>query len=513
MKRNLRNSEAKQKTITSYHNTLSGIIWILSGNVFQASSQIAVFLILARLLTPRDFGIVNTAFIVIGFAQLFSTLGVGYALVQKSNLEKQHLSTGFTSSITFGLLLGSLLWFFSPVFSDFFQVQELTPILRWLALTFPLRSTSLVSESLLKRDLQFRYLAGANVISFTLGYGIVGIILAVFGFGVWALVTANIVQIFIQSIILIAIKPHPKSLLFDIHSFKELMNFGGGLTITSLFNYLALQGDYLIVGRFLGVEALGLYSRAYQLMALPATTLGQSLDQVLFPTMARVQDKPKQLGIAYRRSITVVALLILPLTVCTTILAPEIIQVLLGNNWKETIVPFQILSFGMLFRISYKICDSLIIAKGKVYQQAWRHGFYAIAVLGFAWLGHYWGIVGVAIGVLCALAVNFILLNQLSLGLTSLNWEVFLTAYIPAILLTSVTFTAVITVVKLLRDWSITGIWTLLISTVITSSIFLFVLYFAPKFPVSKELVGKDCLWMIEKSRDYLSKLKVKPKI
>jgi PST family polysaccharide transporter len=213
------------------------------------------------------------------------------------------------------------------------------------------------------------------------------------------------------------------------------MYFGGGFIAGRICNTLAGQGDRIVVARWLGAASLGFYQRAYQLMALPANLFGMALDKVLFPVMAKLQNQPAQLRKAYRTGVMLIALLVLPISALAYQLAPEIISVLLGDQWAEAVTPFRILAVGMLFRTSYKMSDSLARATGAVYRRAWRQGIYAALVFGGAWVGQSWGVSGVAYGILAAIFVNFLFMAQLSVKITSMTWRDFLIAHLPGSIL------------------------------------------------------------------------------
>src|SRR5262249_14337073 len=158
---------------------------------------------------------------------------------------------------------------FAPAIADFFQNDQVTSVLRVIIIVFPLSGVTVVAESLIRRHLRFRKLVQIEVIAYAISYGIVGISLALLGFGVWSLVGAYIVEEIIKAIALLVAQPHPKKPQFNIKAAQELFSFGAGMTITNIFNYFAVQGDNLIVGRWLGMAALGLYGRAYNLMRIP----------------------------------------------------------------------------------------------------------------------------------------------------------------------------------------------------------------------------------------------------
>ncbi len=466
---------------------------MFTGSGVQAILQWLVLIVLARLLTPADFGLVSAALVVVGLSQNLSQLGVGPAVVQIPQLEARHLRTGFTMSVLFGFLLAGLIWLLSPYIADFFRMQELTPVLRALSWIFPFSGSSVMAESLLQRELHFRWLSGIQVVSYAVGYGVVGVSLAFLGFGVWALVSANLAQTLVKSTILLIVQPCPKRPQIERGAFRELMYFGGGFTLARISNYVALQGDNLVVGRWLGAAALGLYGRAYQLMVLPATLFGQVLDSVLFPAMAKVQDEPERLATAYRRGVALLGLLILPTSAATFMLAPELIQVFLGPAWRDAVVPFQILTVGMLFRTSYKMSDSLARATGAVYRRAWRQGVYAALVVGGAWIGQRWGITGVSYGVLGAITVNFFLMAELSLRLTAMTWKSLLEVHYPALSLTAIVCLEVWGVALLTKTLALPAIVLLSASGLVVASSLLVLLLLTPKF-----VLGRDGVWMLK---------------
>ncbi|MDR5684516.1 MAG: lipopolysaccharide biosynthesis protein [Armatimonadota bacterium] len=431
---------------------LDGMAWTSASVAAQAALQLATLAVLARLLQPRDFGIVAAALVFVGLSAVFSQLGVGPAIVQRPDLAGTHLRVGFTLSVALGVAVASLTWAASPLIAASLQMPELAPVLRALAWLFPIAALSVVSEALLQREMRFRDLAVVDVTAWTCGYAAVAIALAHRGLGVWALVAASLTQAALRTLLLRARRPHPSAPSWDPQAARQLLRFGVGFTLARIANQLAGQADNLVVGARLGPQALGLYGRAYQLMAAPATLFGQVLDKVLFPGMARLQGERERLATAYRRGVTLVGLLALPVSAGVVVLAPEIVAVILGPRWDDAVVPLQILAAGTLCRTSYKISDSLARATGAVYARAWRQLLYAAAVGGGAWLGSAWGLEGVAAGVLAAIALNFLLMAHLSLRLTGLRWTEFAAAHWPGLLAAGVVVGIVWPVAMLLRE-------------------------------------------------------------
>jgi O-antigen/teichoic acid export membrane protein len=432
--------------------TLTGMLWTASANGVNAVLKVLVLIVLTRLLTPADFGIVSAALIVIGFSEVFSQLGLGPALVQREELDARHTQTAFAASVVLGLGLAALIWLLAPWIARFFHMQRSVDVLRALAWVFPLRGISAVAECLVQRDLRFRWLAKIDVLTYGLGYGLIGIGMALAGFGVWSLVGAQVAQALLRAGVLLSLHPPALRPAPSWVAFRHLIDFGAGFTAARVANFLANQGDNIVVGRILGPASLGIYTRAYQLMAVPTTLFGDVLDRVLFPTMARVQRDPQRLAAAYLQAVASIALVMLPLGVVLTVLAPEFITVLLGPRWGAVVPPFQVFAIALLFRTSYKMSDSLARATGAVYRRAWRQVIYASLVFGGAWAGSAWGVAGVAVGVLASLTLNFFLMAHLSLVVSHTSWRAFAEAHAPAALTALVAGGTALLAVTALRE-------------------------------------------------------------
>lgn len=409
--------------------TKHGLLWTLGGTGATMLSRLGILMVLARLLTPADYGAVEAAMTSIIFFTIFSQLGVGPAVIQRPELTETHIRVAGTLSVLLGCLVAGIVYLCADPISHFFHRDDLQPILRVLAIVLVLQGVFTVSESQLRRDMQFKALSIIDFVSYTLGYGAIGIFAASAGYGVWSLVAAQVGQSLIRTSILLWVKPHAMRPSLRLKEARDLVGFGAGFTVASLANQLATNGDNLVVGRMLGTTALGNYGRAYQLMVSPAALFGGVVDRVLFPAMAQIQEHSERLTAAYRRCVSVVALASLPTAAVLVVLAPEAVRVAIGPNWGSAVEPFRILAAGLLFRTGYKISDSLTRATGSVYRRAWRQIVYAGAVLFGAWYGCRYDLTGVAYGVLAAITLNFLLMADLSLRVVRLSWLNFLSAH------------------------------------------------------------------------------------
>lgn len=403
-----------------------GFFWQFGGAIFKTFAQLGILFILARLISKAEFGIVQSALVVVGLSQLLSQMGVGPALVQKVNLTPTHIKVGSTISLGLGLTFFLIVYSSSGLIASFFKMPELQSVLKVIAFIFIIEGITTVSQSLLLRQMEQKTLIQINFFSYLVGYGIVAVLLAYYGYGIWSLIIGQIALSFLKSILSYLKCKHSVMPSFSRKEAKELLHYGGGFTLAKLFNFFALEGDNVITGRYLGAEALGVYSRAYSIMVRPVSLIGDSIDAALFPAMAAKQDEPDRLIEAFINGSKLISFLCIPIASVIIFSSKEIIHVLLGSEWGDTVLPLQILTAGLLFRMGYKMGDCLTKATGNVYSRAKRQFLYALGVILGCYAGSHWGIVGVAFGTLFSVLLNYILMIHLSLNILKINWAYFL---------------------------------------------------------------------------------------
>jgi O-antigen/teichoic acid export membrane protein len=478
-----------RRTLT--HKTIDGLFWASFGAVTNVALQLAVVAVLARLLAPKDFGMVAAAGTFIGLASILVDLGVGPAIVQRRQLTADHINTGFTMSVSMGLIIGSAFALAAPVIAHLYRMPELTNILRALSLLFPITSLGLVAQALLSREMRFRRMSIRNVMSYIFGYGLVSVTLALLGFGVWSLVLGQLVQTSLQAFQTILIAGQHVRFGWNGKARRDLMSYGIGFTLARFGNYAANQGDNVIVGRMLGPIALGFYSRAYQFIALPANLFGSVTNAVLFPAMSAVQHEQEKLERAYRQSIAIIAMVTLPVSGLLFVAAPEAVAVLLGPKWTAVVAPFQILVLSLLFRTSYKLSDSLARASAATMNRAWRQWFYAASVIGGALVGTHHGITGVAVGVSIAIVINFLLMLQLSMMLSGVSAKTLLVIHLRHLVVALVTTLAAYVAIRLARSADIHEFGCLVTASAAAGATWLLIAALVPK------LVGEELTFLI----------------
>lgn len=411
--------------------TVAAARWRVAGSVLQGGVQFAVGVLLARMLPPSDFGLVALAYVVVGLALLFSELGLGTSLVRMRPLTDAHVRTAFTTALLLGGTAAALLWLAAPAAAVLLRHGALTDVLRGLAPLFVLAAAGSTARALLQRRLDFRSLFAVDLAGYTGGYAPVALLLALNGYGVRALVWGMLAQSAIATVVALAVVRHPVRPRIGRSELRELAGFGGGTSLVRLAGFAAGHFDNLVVGRWLGPFALGLYGRAYNVVNLPLAYLNDPAWHVLYPALAEVRDQPERVRRAYLAAVRVNALTAAPVMAGMAVAAPHLVPALYGPGWAGAVLPLQFLCLGGLFRSLYRVSGALAHASGRVYAEAARQAVFAGLVVTGAAVGSRWGIGGVGAGVACAGFAMYVMMSRLSLRVLGCGWRPFVAAQLP----------------------------------------------------------------------------------
>jgi PST family polysaccharide transporter len=412
---------ANQQTRGLARRARRGIAWTTAGALVTNLVRLGVYAALGRLLSRTEFGVVAAAMTVIQLGNTLSDLGIGIALVQRKELEREHIETAFTFSVVLGIVLGGAVFAGADLFARFYGIESSVALIRLLSLLFVLRGVSLVSSFMCRRNMSFRALTIADLAGYLSGSAL-AIALALSGAGAWALAAGYLLETTTSVALLLYFAP-PPALRLRLHKrhFKDLFGFGMGQSASNLASYFASNGDYMVVGHFLGAGQLGLYQRAYELMRFPATVFSSVAGSVLFSAFAKVQDDPERLGRAFRRTLFASAIVLLPASVGLIVLAPEVVRILLGPGWSGVEWPFRIMAASMLFRVTYKVGSLVGVSSGNVWGLAlWLTG-YAACVIGGALIAMRWDILGVSCTTALSVFLLFLALTRFGMQATTLR--------------------------------------------------------------------------------------------
>jgi PST family polysaccharide transporter len=420
--------------------TRKGLAWAATEAGLKFVIQFGIMAALARLLSESERGVSDAALVVVGISLIFSQLGVGPAIVQRQELEARHEDAAFWVSLAFGVICAGLLWGLSPTIAALMKMPSLAGVLAVLSIVFPIAAMAVVPESLLQRNLRFDVLARAELISFVAGSGVVSISCAAAGQGVWSIVLGYLVQSILRSLLVIGFYGWRTPGRFCANAFKDLLAFSGGVTFARVANYLATNGDKLVVGRVLGESALGFYGRAYQIMVAPANLIGQVIEKVLFPALSKAQDDRQKLGRAYCQGMRFLGLVMIPMGIAISVVAHELIVVILGAKWGPAASPLAVFAGGLLFKTEMKLSNSVIRACGAAFQMAWCQVVYMVAVLVGAIVAPQLvqaelRLTAVSLGVLGAIGVCYFQSAAICRKLVGISWRKLLAEHMPGLVL------------------------------------------------------------------------------
>lgn len=312
-----------------------GLTWTLIDTWGSQLLGLFIFILLARLLTPVDFGLVALAAVFVAFAQLLVDQGLGDAVVQRPTLTRRQLDTAFWASMVTGLLLSVAGVILAIPIAAALGDQRLEPIVQVLSVTFVLTALSSIQTGLLRREMAFRSLALRRLVAVALS-GIVGVGMALGGFGAWSLVGQQVASALVSVVMLWAVTPWRPSLQFSRQDFGELFGFGIHVVGGDALNFVSRNLDRLLIGVVLGPVALGFYAVAYRILDTSQTLLINAARKLIFPTFSRLQHDPARIRRAYSRMNRASSALTLPGYVGLALVAQEATVTLFGARWAES---------------------------------------------------------------------------------------------------------------------------------------------------------------------------------
>ncbi|MGZ4852906.1 MAG: MOP flippase family protein [Halobacteriota archaeon] len=376
--------------------TVSGIGWSATSQVARLLMQILISAILARLLTPNDFGLIAMVVVFSNFVAIFSNLGLSSAIVQRKELPEGALSSIFWIGLGTGALLTIALAASAPLIAAFYAEPRLTPLIVFISTTFFISSFGLVPTALLVKEMRFKALSLIGIATLAIA-GPISVFLAFAGYGVWSLAW-NTVLLSAISVVLTWMYyrwiPHGSFALRDV---KGLLGFGMNLTGSSLVGYFQSNLDNLLIGKFLGSAALGFYNLAYNLLLFPLTNISDVVGRVMFPALSVIQHDTQQVRDAYVVANRYIAAVSFPTMTGLIVLAPELIVVVFGPKWVASIPLVQILAVTAIEQSIGISVSWLFLSQGRT-DTLFRLNIFTtiVVVISFA-VGLRGGVVGVAI--------------------------------------------------------------------------------------------------------------------
>lgn len=341
-----------------------GVGWNAIGSYSTQGVNFILQIILARLLSPSDYGIIAMMAIFLQVAAVFVDSGFGKALVQKKDCEEKDYSTVFYYNLAVSIAIYIILFAISPFVARFYDIPILTDVMRVASLVVIINALSIVQRTKLEKNIDFK---SRSIVSFasSLLSGVAGIVMAYYGLGVWALCGQSILNSLFQLVFFYFFVRWCPSLVFSKDSFHEMFSFGSKLLITNIINVIYSNLYTIVIGKRFNSRDLGFYSRADQFAIFPSTNICAIISGVAFPTLSKIQDDDDKLRFAYRKIIRYSSFIIFPLMVGLAAVADPFIRTLLGEKWANTIPYLQVLCFALMWDHLSTLNLNLLFVKGK----------------------------------------------------------------------------------------------------------------------------------------------------
>ena len=304
--------------------------------------------VLARLLTPDDFGLVGMVNVFINFLFLFKDIGLSHATIQKDKITRPQISTLFWINCMISLTLGLTMLISGPLLSKFYDRSELTAIVALLAIPFVIEGMIIQHTALLRRHLRFTSVAIAEIMS-RLSFLITAIIMAVMGFSYWSLVGGHIVRATVLLLFIFYSCPWIPGKMQKGTGVRSMMKFGGHVTVGNILAYLARNLDQILIGKMSGAVALGLYSKAYQLLMQPLTQIKLPLRSLSLPILSSLKKEPERYRSYFNKLLDISISLAIPVAVYCFLESEFLIRIILGPQWMDAVPVFRILAIGGIF--------------------------------------------------------------------------------------------------------------------------------------------------------------------
>jgi PST family polysaccharide transporter len=380
-------------------SAFSGARWSAAGKAVQRSIRFLLNVVLARVLFPSDFGLFAVASTVMGIMDQIRDLGTGQAIIQKKEISQRLLSSLFWMNLLIGLSCAAVLVLAAPVIAGLFKTPEVTNILRVMGIGFSVYSWSITQRALLTRKLDFRRLAASDLIgSFT--NATVGVTLALMGWGVWSLAISYVCSGITGTVALWALAGWRPSFEFSRADLREVRGFSMNLTAYNIANNLLTNADNIIISRFLGAEALGVYSLGRRLVVFPVRSIAAIVAGVLLPALSRVQDDLPRLQRDYLRAAAGFSMIALPMAAGIACVAGPLVEVVLGHRWLAAKPVVEMLAPTMMMLVTTSNIGSIYRATGRTdWLLYWGVGSGVVNVAGYL-IGAHWGLSGVVTGFL-----------------------------------------------------------------------------------------------------------------
>ncbi len=407
-------------TVVSARGLASPTRWMVAGRVVTQASRLVVSVILANLLGPEAFGVVAVAMTTIVLLEIAKNLGTGAAVIQRPQVDRVLLDSVFYLNIAMGLLAAGIMVAAAPAIAAFFGSADATAVVRALAVVLAIGGVTQVHHALLRRAMRFDAVAAVEMVG-ALTTGVLSIVLAVLGAGVWSMVWGNVAGVVTGSVVAWVRSGWLPTRQFSLAPLREIAGFSLHTAGAALMTFALQNTDKILVGRWLGTTPLGVYTLAQRTVSYPLESISGVLMQVLFPAFARAQDDDETLRKGYTRAAGAIAFVTLPVMVGAAVVADPLVRALLGPEWRELIPLLWFMAPAGALAALLSAVNTLYSAKGRA-DWMFRWGLASgILTLGAFAVGLQWGLQGLAIAYLAIMVLQLPVGYAISLRLIDMR--------------------------------------------------------------------------------------------
>ena len=393
---------------------VTAVKWSAISTLARFFLQLVAQVVLARTLGPEVFGIFAIGMVVLTFATFFSGFGFSWSLLQRTTLCDEDVRFAWTWQLVVGLVTMLAVYLLAPTLAGYFREPRAQSVIEWLSLACLLSAAAAPATYLLQRDLNFRMGGMIQVGSYMAGYVVVGVPMAMYGWGATSLVAAWLVQAAVVLVASYAAKPHAVRPLFWYDGAASAVGTGRAVFLTNIVNWLLNNLDRVMIGRLLNAQALGLYNVAYNLAAMPNNLLLGALQPAFLAAGARLQSELERLGRAYFQMLATILVMVFPVFVFLALVSNDLVLLLYGSKWSDAGPVLSILFLSMPAYVIWGLSTPVLWNTGrKYYESVLQLPILALGALGFYWFA------GQGIQSAATVAALVLVLRALVIGTTA----------------------------------------------------------------------------------------------
>jgi len=389
---------------------LSGVIYTGIGKYTSLLISLLVTAILARLLSPNDFGIIAIATVIMTFFNMISEIGIAPAIIQYKDLSSNDISIIFSLTVYIGLSSSIVFYLISPYIAAFYENEVLVDILRFLSINLLFVTINVVPNALFYKEKKFKLISIRTFI-IQLIVGTIGVIAAICGLGIYSLLVAPILSSIILFVVSYIYYPQKFSLIIKLEPVKKIFKYSSFQFLYNIINYFTRNLDKLLIGKYIGMVSLGYYEKSYRLMMLPLSNINNVITPVLHPIFSDFQSRKDEMEIKYSKIIKVLCYIGIYLTILLFWAGEEIILIAFGEQWLEAVDVFQILSLTIIIQMIMSPCGSIFQATNST-KEMFEFGVISIftTILGFIITIIFWeSVIAIAYSFNISLIINFLI--------------------------------------------------------------------------------------------------------